>query len=120
MNVEHELTSTKAWMAVLALDLQLYKGSIYKQRWGTPGGLDQALPCYDEALKVLDGSVWPSGLEGAADELKVKIAAFRATLAEKDVTTASAQQSRMMMAFDALRDGVRAWPDNGDGADSDS
>jgi hypothetical protein len=111
MNVEQELTSARSWMAVLALDLQLYKASIYKLRWGTPGGLDQALPCYDEALRVLDGTDWPSELGGAAGELKEKVVAYRATLADRDVTTASAQQSRMMLAFEALRDQVRAWPD---------
>ena len=95
---------------VLDLDLQLYKGSIYKLRWGTPGGLDMALPCYDRAITTLDETEWPDALRDGAVDLRERVAAYRRTLEQKDVTTASAQHSRMMVAFDLLRDQVRAWP----------
>ena len=113
MNVDQQLTSARSWIALLALDLQLYKGSIYKLRWGTPGGLDQALPCYDEALRILEGTDWPDELASAVGQLSERVGAYRATLDARDVTTASAQQSRMMLAFEALREGVRAWPEVG-------
>lgn len=115
MNEQDQLRSARLWIAVLGLDLQLYKGSIYKLRWGTPGGIDQALPCYDEAISILDETDWPEGLGASARDLRERVVAYRATLAAKDVTTASAQGSRMMSAFEALRRGVRAWPDGGEG-----
>jgi monoamine oxidase len=46
------------------------------------------------------------------------VAAYRRTLEQKDVTTASAQHSRMMFAFDALRDLVGGWPDGASQAGS--
>lgn len=110
MNDEDRNTSHRLWISVLDLDLQLYKGSIYKLRWGTPGGLDMALPCYDRAITTLDETEWPEALRGGAVDLRERVAAYRRTLEQKDVTTASAQHSRMMVAFDSLRDQVRAWP----------
>jgi hypothetical protein len=111
MNTEQQLTSTRLWITVLNLDLQLYKGSIYKQRWGTPGGIDQALPCYDEALLTLDRADWPPELRTGADDLRQRVAAYRASLEGQDVTTASALHTRMLMAFNQLRAAVRHWPE---------
>jgi hypothetical protein len=111
MNAEQQLTSTRLWIAVLNLDLQLYKGSIYKQRWGTPGGIDQALPCYDEALRTIDASDWPVELADGVADLRTRVAAYRKTLEAQDVTTASAVHTRMIRSFEALREAVRAWPD---------
>ena len=111
MDSEQQLTSHRLWLTVIDIDLQLYKGSIYKLRWGSPGGLDTALPCYDTAISTLDVTSWPSELEAPASDLRDRIAAYRATLVERDVTTASAQHSRMMSSFDALRELVRTWPE---------
>jgi hypothetical protein len=110
VDAEQQLIAHRLWLAVLDVDLQLYKGSIYKLRWGSPGGLDQALPCYDRALTTLLETDWPDELGGLARDLHERVAAYRGTLRERDVTTASAQHSRMMSAFDALRESVRAWP----------
>ena len=62
MNADEQAISHRLWISILDLDLQLYKGSIYKLRWGTPGGLDMALPCYDRAIRTLDDTTWPQGL----------------------------------------------------------
>jgi hypothetical protein len=113
MNADQQTTSLRLWIAVLDLDLQLYKGSIYKLRWGTPGGLDMALPCYERAIGTLDAAAWPDDLRDTAADLRERVAAYKRTLEQRDVTTASAQHSRMMSAFDALRDQVRRWPDGG-------
>jgi hypothetical protein len=118
MNDEERTISHRLWISVLDLDLQLYKGSIYKLRWGTPGGLDMALPCYDRAITALDETDWPEALRDGAADLRERVAAYRRTLEEKDVTTASAQHSRMMVAFDSLRDQVRAWPEAAGGSGS--
>ena len=118
MNDEERTISHRLWISVLDLDLQLYKGSIYKLRWGTPGGLDMALPCYDRAITALDETDWPEALRDGAADLRERVAAYRRTLEQKDVTTASAQHSRMMVAFDSLRDAVRAWPEAAGGSAS--
>jgi hypothetical protein len=111
VNVDQQLTSTRLWISILNLDLQLYKASIYKQRWGTPGGIDQALPCYDEALTTLERTDWPTGLSEDAGDLARRIASFKRTLEVRDVTIASAAQTKMMAVFEDLRDGVRFWPE---------
>jgi hypothetical protein len=111
MNADQQQISSALWISVLNLDLQLYKGSIYKQRWGTPGGIDQALPCYDEALVALDRTDWPEELRALADDLRRRVADYRETLEAKDVTTASALHTRLIMSFEALRNAVRAWPE---------
>jgi hypothetical protein len=110
VNAEEQLTSTRLWLSIVNIDLQLYKASIYKQRWGTPGGIDQALPCYDEALTTLGETAWPESLRGEADDLARRIASFKETLNARDVTIASAAQTKMMVSFEDLRDGVRHWP----------
>src|SRR4051812_2372171 len=110
MTDTNELTSLRLNLAVVNIDLQLYKGSIYKLRWGTPGGIDQALPCYDEVTRVLAETSWPPELTSLADSLRQRVAAYRQTLVNKDVTSASAESTRMMRAFEALREAARAWP----------
>lgn len=97
--------------AVVNIDLQLYKGSIYKLRWGSPGGLDMALPAYREAKRVVDGAPWPDDLAKDATVLAEAIERYLHDLETMDVTTASADQSRMMQSFEALRDNTRSWSD---------
>lgn len=42
------------WAAVADLDLQIYKATVYKLRWDSPGvGLDMALPAPEEARLTL-------------------------------------------------------------------
>jgi hypothetical protein len=110
VNDAQQLTSVRLWIAVINIDLQLYKASIYKLRWGTPGGIDQALPCYDEALRVLAGNDWPDQIADQAGLLAKRIEKFKSTLAAKDITSASAEQTRMMYAFEDVRESVRHWP----------
>ena len=105
-----ELTQLRLQLATTTLDLQLYKGSIYKLRWGTPGGIDQALPCYDEATRILDDTSWPAELQSLVGALKTEVAAYRLTLVKKDVTSASSRNTKMMRAFEALREAARVWP----------
>jgi len=110
MTDTNELTSLRLNLAVVNIDLQLYKGSIYKLRWGTPGGIDQALPCYDEATRALDDTAWPGELNNLVATLRERVAIYRKTLVNKDVTSASAENTRMMRAFEALREAARTWP----------
>lgn len=110
MNDAQQLQKNTLWIGILNIDLQLYKASIYKQRWGTPGGIDVALPCYDEALQVIGETDWPGKLADQARALAARIQKFKATLAARDVTTASADLTRLMYAFEDLRASVRYWP----------
>lgn len=111
MNVEQQVMSTLLWVAVVNVDLQLYKASIYKLRWGTPGGIDQALPAYDEAILTLSRTRWPVELADEAADLQRRVEGFKRTLEKKDVTIASAEHTRMIQAFEELRESVRAWPE---------
>lgn len=113
MNVEERTIANSLWGAVLSVDLQLYKGSIYKLRWGSPGGLDHAIPAYEEAKRTLELTEWPEDLQKPASALADAIQTYITTLRAQDVTSASAQHSRMMSQFESLRDRVRIWPGGG-------
>jgi hypothetical protein len=97
--------------AVVNIDLQLYKGSIYRLRWGSPGGLDMAVPAYREAKKAVDGARWPDDLAKDATLLSEAIDQYLQDLDAMDVTTANADNTRMMQAFETLRDSTRSWAD---------
>jgi hypothetical protein len=105
-------------IAVVNIDLQLYKGSVYKLRWGSPGvGLDMAIPCYREAKRTAEEVGWPDELSEGAKDLAERIGRYIDTLEARDVTSASGQHSQLMASFERLRDQVRAWPPSpsGDG-----
>ena len=56
-DVETQTVQNMLWTAIVNLDLQLYKGSVYKLRWGSPGvGLDMAIPCYEEARRTAEAT----------------------------------------------------------------
>jgi hypothetical protein len=111
LDVERQAVHNALWTAVLNIDLQLYKGSVYKLRWGSPGvGIDMAIPCYREAKRTVDETPWPDGLGDGARDLGERIERYIGTLQARDATSASGQHSRLMSSFEALREGVRAWP----------
>jgi hypothetical protein len=111
VNDADQLLQTRLWAAVVNIDLQLYKASNYKLRWGTPGvGIDMAMPCYDEALLTLHQTEWPGRLAQVAVTLAGRIRKFKDTLDARDITIASADMTRLMYAFEDLRAGVRYWP----------
>jgi hypothetical protein len=117
LDVERQAVHNALWNAVLNIDLQLYKGSVYKLRWGSPGvGLDMAIPCYREAKRTADETAWPDGLGEGARDLARRIERYIGTLEVKDATSASGQHSRMMSSFEALREQVRAWPGGSNGS----
>lgn len=111
MNDAEQIKKNALWTAVVNIDLQLYKASVYKLRWGTPAaGIDMALPCYDEALQVLAENDWPGRMAEQARTLAARIQKFKVTLNARDVTTASSDQTRMVYAFEDLRASVRYFP----------
>jgi hypothetical protein len=109
--MEQEVLANRLATTIVDIDLQLYKGSIYKLRWGSPGGLDQGIPCYRMAASLAEEAPWPDELRKAASALAERVRAYAAILEAKDVTTASAQHSLMTAEFDALREAVRRWPE---------
>jgi hypothetical protein len=111
MNDAQQIRKNTLWTAVVNIDLQLYKASIYKLRWRTPGGIDVALPCYDEALQVIAETDWPGKIADDARVLAARIQRFKSTLQAHDITTASADLTRLMYAFEDVRAGVRYWPE---------
>ncbi|HZD67598.1 MAG TPA: hypothetical protein VFA45_01355 [Actinomycetes bacterium] len=113
-DLERQILQSRLWAAVLDIDLQLYKGGVYRLRWGSPGvGLDVAVPCYQEARRTAELTPWPEELRKGADDLAERIAKYVVTLQARDVTSASGQHSGLMRSFEALRERVRAWPDSG-------
>jgi hypothetical protein len=112
LDVEQQTIRNRLWLAVVNIDLQLYKGSVYKLRWGSPGvGLDVAIPCYLEARRTAEETPWPASLADGANDLTERIGRYVLTLQAQDVTSASAQHSQLMNSFGMLREQVRAWPD---------
>jgi hypothetical protein len=109
--VERAILANRLATTIVDIDLQLYKGSIYKLRWGSPGGLDQSIPCYRTAAALVEDAPWPEELRKVADGLADRVRAYVAVLEAKDVTTASAQHSLMMSDFEVLRGAVRGWPE---------
>lgn len=110
-SVEQQTIHNGLWSAVLNIDLQLYKGSVYKLRWGSPGvGLDVAIPCYQEARRTAELTPWPEELRERAGDLAERIDRYMATLEARDVTSASGQHSGLMSSFEELREQVRRWP----------
>jgi hypothetical protein len=97
------------WAAVTDVDLQVYKASVYKLRWGTPGaGLDMGLPALEQARLTLTALVeWPDEVAAAVDELADVLTAYIATLEARDHTTSSAQQTQLFAAINTLRDQIR-------------
>jgi hypothetical protein len=110
LDLERQVMRNGLWSALIDIDLQLYKGSVYKLRWGSPGvGLDMAIPCYREAMRTAEETPWPAELSDGAKDLAERIGRFVETLEAQDVTSASGQQSQLMRSFEALRAQVRAW-----------
>jgi hypothetical protein len=108
---ERQVVHNMLSIAVLNIDLQLYKGSVYKLRWGSPGvGLDMAIPCYREAKRTAEATGWPDELCEGARDLAERIGRYIDTLEARDATSASGQHSQLMASFERLRDQVRAWP----------
>jgi hypothetical protein len=97
--------------AVLSVDLQFYKGSIYKLRWGSPGGLDHAIPAYQDALQTLSETSWPADISPDVDKLTDYLQKYIAVLEKKDVTSVSGLFSPMMSTFESLRSKVRRLSD---------
>jgi hypothetical protein len=111
LDTERQTIHNMLSIAVVNIDLQLYKGSVYKLRWGSPGvGLDMALPCYQEARRTVEGTGWPEELREEARDLAERIGRYIGTLEARDVTSASGQHSQLMASFERLRDQVRTWP----------
>lgn len=97
-------------LAVLSVDLQFYKGSVYKLRWGSPGGLDHAIPAYQDALRTLGETSWPDDLAADVAQLSDYLQRYIEVLEKQDVTNASGLFSPMMSTFEAIRDKVRLLP----------
>ena len=104
-------TNTKAllWAAMTDLDLQIYKASVYKLRWDSPGvGLDQALPALEQArLTLEDVATWPDEASEAVERFRAALADYTSSLDARDHTTASGQQTTLFNALAGLRAAVR-------------
>jgi hypothetical protein len=112
LDVERQAIHNMLWTAVVNIDLQLYKGSVYKLRWGSPGvGLDMAIPCYREAKRTAEETRWPADLADGARDLAERVERYVGVLEVQDATSASGQHSQLMASFERLRERVRAWPD---------
>lgn len=97
------------WAAVTDLDLQIYKASVYKLRWESPGvGLDMALPALEEARLTLEEvAEWPEGVSGEVAYFRFALSEYTHSLEIRDHTTASGQQTALFIALAALRSAVR-------------
>ena len=97
------------WAVVTDLDLQIYKATVYKLRWDSPGvGLDMALPALEEArLSLEEVGDWPEALSGEVGYFRFALSEYTNSLDIRDHTTASGQQTALLMALAKLRAAVR-------------
>ncbi len=105
-----EGTKALLWAAVTDLDLQIYKATVYKLRWDSPGvGLDMAFPALEEARLTLEEvAEWPDDLVGEVGYFRFALSEYTDSLQKRDHTTASGQQTALLMALARLRAAVRA------------
>lgn len=98
------------WAVVTDLDLQIYKATVYKLRWDSPGvGLDMALPALEEARLTLEEvAEWPGVLSGEVAYFRFALSEYTHSLKIRDHTTASGQQTALLMALAKLRAALRA------------
>lgn len=98
------------WAAVTDLDLQIYKATVYKLRWDSPGvGLDMALPVLEEARLTLEEvGEWPEAISGEVGFFRFALSEYTHSLEIRDHTTASGQQTALLMALAKLRAALRA------------
>ena len=98
------------WAAVTDIDLQIYKASVYKLRWDSPGvGLDMALPALEEARLTLEEvTEWPDPVSGEVQYLRFALSEYTHSLKIRDHTTASGQQTALFLALAGLRGAVSA------------
>ena len=97
------------WAAITDIDLQVYKASVYKLRWDTPGsGLDLGLPALEEArATLLEVGEWPVELQESVAVLQKVLDEYIKLLEARDHTSASAQQTRLMISINNLRAELR-------------
>lgn len=97
------------WAAVTDIDLQVYKATVYKLRWDSPGvGLDMALPALEEARLTLEEvAEWPDAVSGEVAHLRFALSEYTNSLEIRDHTTASGQQTALLMALAGLRAALR-------------
>lgn len=111
MNIEEQVTSNSLWIAILTIELGLYRAGNHEQRWNSVGvGIEAALPIYDDILITIERCPWPESLQSQARDLSDRIRGYKQLLAAREVTIASAQRTRLLDAFEELRHGVRYWP----------
>ena len=93
------------WAAVTDIDLQIYKATVYKLRWDSPGvGLDMALPALEEARMTLEElTEWPDAVASEVEGLRSALSAYTRSLEIRDHTTASGQQTALFMSLAELR-----------------
>ena len=98
------------WAAVADLDLQTYKATVYKLRWDSPGvGLDMALPALEDArLTLQEVPEWPEALSGEVAYFRSALSKYTHSLEIRDHTTASGQQTDLLLALARLRAALRA------------
>jgi hypothetical protein len=114
MSVDQQLMANRLEIAVLAIDLQAYKGSVYQLRWASPGGLDRAIPAYEDAARTIAETAWPDDLRSEADSLHQLLDSYIGVLRSRDITQASTLATRLAGGIEMLRAKVREWPAGGE------
>lgn len=107
--LERRVEANALTIAVVSLELHLYKARIAKQRWGSPGGNDVALLELEEARHLVTGTDWPAEVRPAADAFVARLDSYVKYLKAFDVTRVSFEESRLDGAFTDLERKVKEW-----------
>lgn len=104
VELERKLAQQAALLDMLRVEVLLHRAELAKSRWGSPGGIDTALPLLDRAERLLRQGNWPQEAVEVARDLAGYISTLREVLAARDVTRASLFGGRVRDTCEHLRE----------------
>ncbi len=105
-----EIGELRQALSVLHLDLLIHKGFSASARWKAERGVDVALPEFDAAGRVLEGSPWSDDARAAVKNLEGALAGYREAIASFDPTRENYFRTLLIDALWGLKEAVFGWP----------
>lgn len=106
MGLEQKIKVAEMASVIQKIDLDVYKGKIASQRWGSPGGNDVAVIELEKAEKTIQSYKWPGDLQKLVAELHKCLETYRQTLAGFDYTNMKMHETELDEALLALKNNI--------------
>ncbi len=104
--LERKLAVQAALLDMLRVEVLLHRAELAKSHWGSPGGIDTALPLLARVEHLLGQGNWPEGTAAVVRELAGYVSSLRIALEARDVTRASLFGGRVRDTCERLREMV--------------